>query len=393
VICGYSVGWINAFGQSSGFDFVLETMKSESDWEKNILLLDFIFLCSSNFTPGFAEKFLSSLIDYGLSSVSDGANNVLLEQKEVLNALQKLEKRYLQVGGKSAKILLLQLSNLSHLLDGSLKQKLGALDSFNALLQSIGSDDTLTSSTLIAWLHDSHLEILFTQASHEEILKKTSKILIFLAKNHAWTERLLNSVWLSMIGQNETTMQVLSDSLSQCTEFFSLELLEILSRHIQTLSLESTTPLLCSLLKRIMLESLNFGEKSESVISVGLSKLLNILETSPESSSLYENTFRSLLEVAKNPAFQSQMMKITVKIFHSMRENPQKTFHASITKEILEIVDPSTREAVVLELVNLHNGLNVCLKSLIQFVSILLTSGEDQQKYSKSVCKDVPHDL
>jgi hypothetical protein len=127
-----------------------------------------------------------------------------------------------------------------------LERRLASLNDINEILESLDSKESardedygpfwVTKDIMCEWLDKNKiLDMIFTRNLHLEVLKRSYKIMTFLAMNGRISAREVEMIWDVAVGKHETIQKNIYDLLLQITRYLKPDILKIMVDLIRAL--------------------------------------------------------------------------------------------------------------------------------------------------------------
>lgn len=159
--------------------------------------------------------------------------------------------------------ILLNLS-ASFLKSQFLEKRIKGLNEINRILQSQERRKKLTHSgnTIGEWINEQRLVEYILQRPHEELIKRISPLLIFLAKAEVLDDQHILLLWNCTREKHQTLSGVSYQALNEITAYLKKSQYEILFRFLKELPETEYTPDFLNLLKEFTLRAIENDNKS-----------------------------------------------------------------------------------------------------------------------------------
>jgi hypothetical protein len=153
-----------------------------------------------------------------------------------------------------------------------LERRLASLNDINEILESLDSKESarddeygpfwVTKEFMCDWLEKNKiLDMIFTRNLHLEVLKRSYKIMTFLALNCKISAKEVEMIWEVATGKHETIQKNIYDLLLQITRYLKPEILKIMIDLIRTLPHGSYTQQHVDMLRMISGMLVTMGSK------------------------------------------------------------------------------------------------------------------------------------
>jgi len=259
MIYGLFVNLFNTFCQSGGLTAVYEIISSESLIKKankvslaNYKLpLDIVAMLLSPFRSIKSiakEEILSEFAGRGEKAFFQRLES--LEEKEIKdinkesmsNAMQ-LMKGFIKLKHpeeQASKIIETHemMLSLKYLQTPYLEKRLNGLADIKKLIDKVTMNSQMPNSSCSSWVTADYLSKwivsnnilgkILNENTHAELVKRTSSILIFLAKTKAITRDMIESLWKFQKDQHEDIIRVVYDTIKDIIDYLSVEVIILL---------------------------------------------------------------------------------------------------------------------------------------------------------------------
>ena len=166
----------------------------------------------------------------------------------------------------------------------------------------------ITKDILVKWFHaKKFFDVLLVQGFHHEVLKRTSRLLQFLAVSEALDPEHVKKLWLCGIGKHEVIVRAVYDSIAELSKYMDAKHFDVLFSHIEMIDLSDYNEYLLLFVKNVTENALQAVQGLPSHW-YGLDIMWRlILDESPASLSVASKAYECFCAILKRDDYRPRV--------------------------------------------------------------------------------------